>query len=150
MAEKTTPAAATAPPTPNSAGKAGTLTKMDAVRQALAKLGRQAKPLQLQTFVKQHFGIEMTADHAKTCKAKALKERGRGKAKAAKAKPAARKPAAPKAAPRVHAAPAAPKAKAPAKANGSGVSLHDVEAVKGLIGRVGAGQLRALIDLLAH
>src|SRR4051794_36375591 len=50
----------------NKAGQAK-LTKMDAVRQALKKLGKDAKAADIRTFVKGTFGLEMTIDHIYTC-----------------------------------------------------------------------------------
>jgi hypothetical protein len=135
MAEKTTSPAAPAGPSRTEAP-----SKMDAVRKALDALGPKARPPEIQAFVKERFGLEMTVGHAKTCKTKALGERG-GKAKGKKKSAPAKAPA------RAAARPAAP---APAPAHAAGVGLSDIEAVKGLVGRVGAEQLRSLIDLLAR
>src|SRR5947209_698225 len=66
------PAAATTAPT-NGAG----MSKMEAVRRALAQLGREAKPLQIKDYIKSEFGIEMGADHISTYKGDILKKAGR-------------------------------------------------------------------------
>jgi hypothetical protein len=110
-------------------GKKG-MSKLGAVRRALAALGKEAKPSALQVYVKEKFGIAMQNDQVGNYKGKLL--RGEvGKKPAAKAAPTAAKPA--------------------GHANGSksGIGLGDIEKVKGLVGRVGAPQLRSLIDLLA-
>jgi hypothetical protein len=162
-------AAPAAAPAPSAAApaKANGVTKIEAVRRALDKLGVGAKPGAILEYVKKTFGVDMTRDHAKTCKGKILRER-KGKAKPApkptapaaavtkaaapkpkpkakpkkktKAKPAPKKPA-PKA--------AAPRPAAAVRSNGTTIHLPDIEAVKGLLGRVGAAQLKGLVDLLA-
>jgi hypothetical protein len=131
MAEKTNEA-----PAPLK-GKRSGLTKMEAVRRALRKLGKGAKPVQLQSFVRDQFGIEMTAGHVSTYKGDILR-------KAAKAKAAALKHTPPNAAAKPP-LPATPNAKP-----GGGIALEDIQAVKALVGRVGAADLKALIDVLAR
>jgi hypothetical protein len=132
MAEKTNGQQGAATP-PKASG--APLTKMDAVRRALKDLGRDAKPTQLQGHIKKKYGIDMTTDHISTSKGEILRK------EAANAKAPARPAAA------VTKAPAAP-AVAASKA-GIGISLEDIETVKALVGRVGAADLKTLIDLLA-
>jgi hypothetical protein len=165
MAEKTNAPHAAPSPTPKTNG----ITKMEAVKRALATLGKEAKPSDIQSFVKAKFIIVMSTDHVSNCKGEIARQ---AKAKAApkptataapkpSAKPA-HKPA-PKAAalkpaakphvakPHVakpHVAKHAVAKAAPAVA--SGVSLSDIKTVKDLVGRVGANELRTLIDLLAR
>jgi hypothetical protein len=103
------------------------LTKMDAVRQALKDLGKDAKPTQLKGHIREKFGIEMSTDHISTSKGIILRK---GK------KPRAKKLAVQK-----------ETAKPPAGRNG--ISLQDIRSVKDLVKKVGADQLRGLIDLLA-
>jgi hypothetical protein len=114
----------------------GGLTKMEAVRRALAELGRDAKPLKIQAWVKDTYGTVMSADHVSTYKGTILrKARGRRKS-------AARKSAAlpqPSAAREVRSA-----------ARGDSFSLEDIEALKSLVGRVGADGLKRLIDVLGR
>jgi translation initiation factor IF-2 len=133
------------------------ITKMDAVKKALATLGKEAKPTDIQSFVRAKFGIVMTTDHISTCKgdiarkAKAAAQGGKAAPKPAP-KHAAKKPAhkpAHKAAVAKATAPAKPAAPKPAAHHG-GISLPDIRLVKDLVGRVGAGELRSLIDLLAR
>jgi hypothetical protein len=120
----------------------GSMTKKEAVRQALADLGPDAKPTQLQDHIKKKFSIDMTRGHIAVTKreirnAAAGKKKTRGKAK--------KTPAQGWAARQVEAAPLA-------RAEGATqrVGLDDVEAVKGLLDRLGASSLRRLIDLMAH
>ena len=115
----------------------GGMTKMEAVRQALAELGRDAKPLQLQAFVKERFGMDMTADHVSTYKGQILR-------KARKAGRAAR--AAADKSPEQ----AAPTPPVQTTRRAAGISLEDIEAVKDLVGRVGADGLKKLVDVLAR
>ena len=89
----------------------------------------------------------MTPAHITTAKGELLHGKG-GKGQAAKReKASAPKPPAPAAAPKP---PARPPAKAAAGGSHSGgIRLEDIEAVQGLLGRVGADTLRRLIDVLA-
>jgi hypothetical protein len=113
--------------------KGGTISKQEAVRRALAHFGRDAKPAQMQGWIRQQFGIDMSTDHISTAKGEILR-------KAAK-KAAPKKAAAPK--PQVQRAAASA---TPAKA---AVPLADILAVKDLVGRLGAGPLHTLIDAFA-
>ena len=117
------------------------ITKMEAVRRALAHFGKGGKPAQMQGWIEQQFNIKMTTDHISTAKGEILRKKG-GKAKKSAAKKAALRPP-------VH--PSAASA-APAKASGGkagGIPLEDILAVKELVGRLGARPLHALIDAFA-
>src|SRR5690349_18233806 len=111
--------------------KAG-LTKQKAVELALKEKGWDAKPVDLKPFIKERYGLDMTAEHITTCKSKA-----RNKAPAKKQ--------APKAA--VQPAPKEPANAASRAGNGrsAGFSLQDLQAVKGLIEKLGVAPLRQLI-----
>ena len=131
------------------------ITKLEAVRQALAKLGNDALPSQMQPYIKKTFGIDMTTDHISTSKGD-IARKARETAEVAQ-QAAARKLAAPKpqATPKPQAAAAssalAPKARA-ASGNGSvdgNILLEDVFTTKELLDRVGPEKLRTLIDGLA-
>ena len=83
-------------------GKPGVVTKMDAVRKAMAKLGWDTGRAQIREYVKAHFGIDMTADHVSTCRANAHLPQESSEAEfrfgeGAAAKPAAAMPTAVKA-----------------------------------------------------
>src|SRR5262245_6679734 len=107
------------------------MTKKEAVRRTLQVMGKDAKPAQMQPYIKEHFGIDMTTAHITTAKGEIL----RGKAAAKKATPKQ---------------PAAKPQPAKASPAQNGVSLQDLQAVKELVGRVGPDTLRSLIDLLAR
>jgi len=114
--------------------------KVEMVRQALAELGKGAKPLQIRAFVKDRFGAELNtnliSDYKKTLAGK------RTRKKKGAAPRAGGQPEPPAAAPPAQ-------ARAPAAAR-PGISLDDVRLVKELVARLGPGQLRGLIDLLAR
>jgi hypothetical protein len=152
--------------------KPAALNKMEAVKQAIAKLGRDAGRGPILDFVKTQFGIEMTPDHVSTCRAEVLrrlaaKAQSSG-AKAAPAKPLAStssvakapvaKPAPVKttsATAQAKPAPAVVNAPSKGAGNGSakmetGISLKDILAVKELVGRVTPSQLKTLIDAFSH
>jgi hypothetical protein len=118
----------------------GKLTKQEAVRQALATLGRDAKPLQLQEWIREHLGIKMTADHVSTAKGIILKK---GK------KAARKKPGAPEAVTGPAQKEPAIKPQAPTGKE-TGIPLDDILTVKELVGRLGAGPLHTLIDAFAR
>jgi hypothetical protein len=132
MAKKTgtTPQAAT-----------GGITKQEAVRRALAALGKKALAKDIQKHVKETFNLDMTIDHIYTAKSSVL---GKGKKKATKA--TAKRPA-PRG-PTTAARPSVQPAQVARQPTG-GIRLEDIEAVKGLLGRVGADHLKALVDMLA-
>ena len=158
----------------NSKGQAGAVTaatglsKKELVRQAIGHLGRDAKALQIQAHIKDKFGVEMSPNHISANKSEILRAAGGAKPatvmtaakpaapKLAAKQPATKKPTAPKSAAKKT---AAPKSVGPEVAGGheagngnrsTGINLHDIQAAKDLVGRVGAVQLRALIDLLAN
>jgi hypothetical protein len=51
--------------------------KMEAMRRALAKLGKKAVPAEIQAFVKDSFGVEMTTQLISVYKSKLVRKRGR-------------------------------------------------------------------------
>jgi hypothetical protein len=100
------------------------LTKREAVRRAIADLGPDAMPLQLQGHIRSKYGIEMSPDHISVEKRRTQLEAAKGKTAAA-AKPAPQE-------------------------NGEAIGLADIEAVKDLVERVGADSLKKLIDVMAR
>jgi hypothetical protein len=110
-------------------GRAGEklTNKTEAVRRALKELGPDAKPLEIQGFVKDRFGVEISTKVVSIYKAK-LGKRGRRRVK-----------------PKGEVAPAAP---APRAGHGE-VTLADLRAVRELSDRVGARRLRELLELLS-
>ena len=115
--------------------------KVEMVRQALAELGKGAKPLQIRAFVKDRFGAELNTNLISYYKKTLARKRARKK-----------KGAAPKAGgqPEQQSAQVPPaQARAPAAAR-PGIGLDDLRLVKELVARLGPGPLRDLIDLLAR
>jgi hypothetical protein len=134
--------------------KPGGMTKMDGVKQALAELGSGAKPLQIRDHLKRRFNIDISPDVASNYKKVIAKKAAKAKARPAanRGQPAAPQPASgtqspPASVPKVKAT--VPRAAGDGKATGS-IRLEDIQAVKELVGRVGAGPLRSLVDLLAR
>jgi hypothetical protein len=116
-------------------------TKMDGVKQAMASLGGDAKPLAIQKFMKDKLGVDISTGVISSYKKEFARRaaKARGKPAGAVVKGAAQvKPAS---------APA-PAAAAPAsKAGGKpAIPLDDILTVKALVGRLGAGPLKTLID----
>jgi hypothetical protein len=100
------------------------MTKQEAVQCALTELGNDAKPKQIQGFVKDNFGIEMGTDHISTAKGTILR----------KTKPAVRNGTAPTS-----------KGK-PADT----ILLQDIRTLKELVGRLGMKPVLDLIDVFAN
>jgi len=127
----------------------GQVNKLEGVRRALKELGKEATSLDIQSFLKQRFGLEVARDLITKYKSHLLIQAARKKQ--AKAKPPARMPAAKEPEPKPQVQPSAASA-SPAKGSSGkgGIQLEDIGAVKELIGRVGADGLRKLIDLLAR
>jgi hypothetical protein len=128
----------------------GSRSKKEAVRRALQDLGREAKPMPIRDHVKQHYHIDMGLDHLSTVKGETLRETGQANPTAEK--PATTKPVAPQAAaarPALHKAESA-KAARPQAAAAWGIALTDIDTVKELLQRLGATNLKKLIDVMAR
>jgi hypothetical protein len=156
MAEKTTDAQTTAGQTAaggkqttgngkQGGGKAA-ISKMEAVRRSMGSLGSDAAPRDIQAEVKKRFGIDMSADHVSTCKGEIIRKAKTQAGAGGTPRPAngAQKPAA-RPMPAVARQDRPPQAAGQQPAGGPSISLQDVLAVKGLVERVGAEQLQALI-----
>ncbi|HEY7153084.1 MAG TPA: hypothetical protein VH575_03895 [Gemmataceae bacterium] len=100
--------------------------KAEAVRRALANLGRHATPTEIQRYIKDHFGVEMTTKVISVYKSKMAKKKGAARRKAPDGHPSA--PA------------ALPDA----------ISLRDLRALKELKARHGLSRLRELLELVSH
>lgn len=131
----------------------GSISKMDAVRAALTRLGGEAKLPQIQGFVRDQFGLELKLDLIKNYKSSVLKEWREGKGPGGKAPAlgsAAKQTTGPKATPPAKQG-AAAKPAAEARGNGqSGISLSDIQAIKELTQRYGVENLHRLLDLLGR
>jgi hypothetical protein len=116
------------------------ISKQEAVRRALAHFGNDAKPSQMQGWIKEQFKIAMSTDHISTAKGSILK------AARQKASTGAKAPA-----PKTAAAPAAAKSQPSVSGRKeSGIPLDDILYVKELVGRIGPQQLHTLIDAFAR
>jgi hypothetical protein len=125
---------------------------MEALRRAIAALGRKAPREKIQAWVKERFGLDLALKYISDSRSKLFSRSKRKRSKKAKAAspPAASPPAAKKAAPRppVRPAPARPAAQ---PGNGqAAVRMEDLVALQELVQRVGAPQLRKLLDVLGR
>jgi hypothetical protein len=100
------------------------ISKMEAVRRALADLGSDAMPVGIQKHIKEKFGVQMDPNMISNYKS-AIKAAGKSAI--------IRSPAA--------------LAKTRTKAAG-GITPEDVRAVKELVGKIGADQVRQLAEVL--
>ena len=121
----------------------GGITKIDAVKRALSKLGKNASRPDIQKFLKDNYRLDITLDHISNCKGELRKKKGAAKS-AVSQQPAkaavSQQPAAQKQEPKQPAS--GPK--------GHAIGLEDIATVKDLVERVGAGSLRKLIDVMAR
>jgi hypothetical protein len=142
------------------------ISKMEAVRRAMADLGLDAARTDIQSFLTKRFGIEMNLDMISTYKADVARKLANAKKASpasAENKPAPKPPATStstpiakkpvtSAPPAMHDLAPKPVAKPAAVtiSNGvaHGIELDDIRAVKELVGRVGSDSLKTLIDVL--
>jgi hypothetical protein len=110
------------------------ISKMEAVRRAIATLGKDAKPNDILSHIKSEFGITMSYDMASTYKSAALKKK---KGKKRGPKPGSKRASAVAAGPTAN-----------GHAAGS-ISLEDITAVKALADRLGAEKVWQLAKVLA-
>jgi hypothetical protein len=103
--------------------------KAEAIRRALAKLGKKAKPAEIQDYIRVNFGVEMTTTVISVYKSKLTKKKG---------KPG-RKPKEDGAVGEVAPKPAAHEA----------VSFKDMRTVKEISNRLGPARMRELVALVA-
>jgi hypothetical protein len=127
------------------------ITKKEAVQQALAELGKAAKSADLQKYAKEKFGLDISSNLVKEYKGDLLKGKTAAKQQAAAKltskestvtkKPTAKKPATAK----------PPAAKPPGQVGSavSGIPLQDILTIKELVGRLGAKPVHVLIDAFA-
>jgi hypothetical protein len=120
------------------------ISKQEAVRRAMAALGDDAKLAQMQGWIKQQCGIDMTTDHISTARGEIRRKKGGTSKPAAKTRAAAARTAPPKAAPKA----AAPEAPA-SRGKEAAIPLADILTVRELVDRHGAGALHTLINAVA-
>jgi hypothetical protein len=102
--------------------------KTEAVRHALAKLGKKAMPAEIQDFIKTNFGIELTTKVISVYKCNLARTKG---------KPG-RKPKAVQGTAEAVPNPAAP----------AGVTFKDLRAVREITNRLGPARMRELVELM--
>ena len=103
--------------------------KAEAIRRALAKLGKKALPAEIQEFIKAHFGVEMSTPLISVYKSKLAKKKGKPGRK-----------------PKVVGATAEP---APQRAMHEAISFKDLRIVKEIRTRLGPARMRELVALVA-
>jgi hypothetical protein len=104
------------------------LNKMDAMRKALADLGYEARPLELQKHLKAKYATDMDTKTISSYKSTLSKQ-------AAAQSAVTRKPAA---------------SAAVAPAANSGITVEDIKAVKELAERLGADKVKELAEVLGR
>jgi hypothetical protein len=129
--------------TGTGAGNTGKpMTKVEAVRRAIADKGRDIKPLQICDYVKEKFNIDISPDVASNYKKAELK----GKRKKKKGRAAADKQHA--AAAQETVAAARPQSRA-VKESLAGCTVEDIRTLRELVDRFGPAAVRSLIDVIA-
>ena len=103
------------------------ITKWDAVQRALAELGKDAKPLAIKDFIKSKFGLNMESQLISNYKSAISR-------KAGKQGPVILRPAPP----------------AASAGSAGGITVDDIRAVKEVVARIGADQVRQLTEVLAR
>ncbi len=96
----------------------GKVSQKTMVETALNEKGWESGPADLQAAIKEKFGVEMPLNYISNYKSNLKKEKGKGTSK-----PAAKKVAA------------------------SGLKFADLEAVRGLVSRLGSDQVKKLVDV---
>ena len=115
----------------------GGITRKEAVRQALGALAKDASRADIQKFIKDKYGFEMTLDHISNYKSDIRRKSGKGKKRGRKPGP---KPAA---------AGAAPKAAANSRRR-SHLSIQEADTLRRLLRDVEPGALKGMIDVLSR
>jgi hypothetical protein len=103
--------------------------KAEAIRRALAKLGKKAMPGEIQDFIKTNFGVEMPTKVISVYKSKFTKKKGKPGRK-----------------PKVVGATAEATPKPAAQ---GGVTFKDLRTVKEISDRLGPARMRELVELMA-
>jgi hypothetical protein len=132
--------------------KTGGINKLDAVRQAMAEFGNAASRTEIHKFVKERTGVDMNLDVVSSYKGAVAREAKKAAATTPEMMTVVHAPVpATKRGPKKKPAKAAAKplaAISPAPSSkATGIALSDIQAVKELVGRVGAKALKDLVDL---
>src|SRR5262249_47642740 len=126
---KATSAATHKPPAGNGEPVEKLTNKAEAIRRALAKLGKKAMPAEIQDYIRVNFGVEMPTKVISVYKSKLTKKKGKPGRKPKEA--GAISEAAPK--PVTH----------------GGVTFKDMRLVKEISDRLGPARMRELVELVA-
>ena len=122
--------------TKENQGNGQGVTKLEAVKQALAQLGNDAKPQPIKEFVKSKFSLDMPTQLISNYKTVLAKKAGRQGAIIRRPEEQAAVPA------------GAIRQAAPAGGAG-GITLDEVRAVKAIVDRIGADRVRELAAVLS-
>ncbi len=114
----------------NGTTSTGTPSKMDAVRQALASLGYDAKPPALDKFIRETFGLTIQPNMISSYKSQLKSKPKKGGKGGRRGRPPLSESAVP-------------------KEVGGNISFKDLHDVKTLAGRLGISKLRKLVDVLS-
>jgi hypothetical protein len=106
--------------------------KMEAVRQAMGKLGYEASPLEIQKFIKDSFNVDMSANMISSYKSTLRNKAGLAGRRKKRGRPR-----------KVDTA-----AAAPVTAFHDAVPWKDLRTIKDIAGRIGKKNLRELVDWL--
>jgi len=126
----------------NGAGKTkgGRINKFQCVRDALAELGNDATPKDIQDFLKRRFDLDMNTKFIGTYKGTIL--RGKSGQSGIMRTPAVAPAPAP--------VPAPPQASPQVGRTNGGISVEDIQAVRARLGRIGAEAVKELAEVLAQ
>jgi hypothetical protein len=101
------------------------MTKIEAVKRALAELGPDAMPLKIKDYLDKNFGIQMDPQNISNYKSTLKTAERRGLIRQ-------------------------PEAKAAAASTAGGFSLEEIQAVKEVADRIGADKVRQLAEVLSR
>jgi hypothetical protein len=110
-----------------STGQDSGMSKLEGVRRAVAKLGRDAKPQDIQPYLKEHFAIDMPTTLISNYKSHLARKAARKRARKRKL---------------------AASAAVASAANGNGFTIQEIEAVKQVVAEIGAEKVQQLAAVL--
>jgi len=117
------------------------VNKLQCVREAIAELGNDAQPKDIQDFLKRRFNLDMNTKFISTYKGTILRS-------AARESGVIREPAA--AVPPAESVAVPPRESVAVAARNGGLSVEDIRVIKELVDRIGAGPLKELAEVLSE
>jgi hypothetical protein len=120
---------------------------MEALRRAITALGKKAPREKIQEWVKDQFGLDLALKYISDSRSKLFSRTKRKRSKKAKAASA---PAAQKTAPKPPVRPAPARAATQPGNGQAALRMEDLLKLQELVQRVGAPQLRTLLDVLGR